>query len=312
MLGPLLELELIKNIGSNIDGQNTAERGETNTVPQGLKISPAQFLSAPEDGRFRKMIEGDKHKHHIVRIVKKEGGYELEIIDSFIEIRDKFCFETEKFCGKPWCYITTVFWGFGERAVCEHDALVKFVVSHHSTVCPHRRGALKLNILCKSLVETFMAGTENIKMEFPEEEFQLDTYSDFQLMTSAEDGASFSFKELCKAAGRKTLGNLPRNIKEKNCKRNVDIDCRIMKRVDNIWESKLILDEILPRCLHMSDCEEQSEEITEEQMTPAGPSVANENSGSSINFGGERFLNQGTVVINQAERNQGSTYCSLL
>ena len=97
MLGPLIELELV---------------GDCETVPEGLKIAPVHFLSAPTDELFRNIIEGDKHEHHIVKIVQKKEGYEVEIIDSFVEIRDKFCFETEKFSNKPLCYITTVFMGF--------------------------------------------------------------------------------------------------------------------------------------------------------------------------------------------------------
>ena len=128
MLGPLIELEL---------------PDDSETVPEGLKIAPVHFLSPPTDERFRNFIEGDKHEHHIVKIVQKKEGYEVEIIDSFIEIRDKFCFETEKFSNKSLCFITTVFMGFGEKPFCSHGAQIRFAVSQITAKCPHQKGALE-------------------------------------------------------------------------------------------------------------------------------------------------------------------------
>ena len=47
MLGPLIELELPR---------------KSDTVPEGLKIAPAHFLSVPDDERFRNILEEDNHE----------------------------------------------------------------------------------------------------------------------------------------------------------------------------------------------------------------------------------------------------------
>ena len=39
-------------------------------VPEGLKIAPAHFLSAPTNEEFRKFIEGDNHQHFLLYFAK--------------------------------------------------------------------------------------------------------------------------------------------------------------------------------------------------------------------------------------------------
>ena len=246
MLGPLIELEL---------------PDDSETVPEGLKIAPVHFLSPPTDERFRNFIEGDKHEHHIVKIVKKKEGYEVEIIDSFIEIRDKFCFETEKFSNKSLCFITTVFMGFGEKPVCSHGAQIRFAVSQITAKCPHQKGALELHAVCKSMEETFQEKQEKARrtllFEFPDEGIKLDTFSDYKLKTTpgdSVDGKAFSFSELCRDSGIKLFGNLPRDITPRNCKEEVDVEFNIWK-FDREWGNILQLDQILENCSHDHICE---------------------------------------------------------
>ena len=245
-MGPLIELELA---------------GDCETLPEGLKIAPVHFLSPPTDERFRNFIEGDKHEHHIVKIVQKKEGYEVEIIDSFIEIRDKFCFETEKFSNKSLCFITTVFMGFGEKPFCSHGAQIRFAVSQITAKCPHQKGALELHAVCKSMEETFQEKQEKARrtllFEFPDEGIKLDTFSDYKLKTTpgdSVDGKAFSFSELCRDSGIKLFGNLPRDITPRNCKEEVDVEFNIWK-FDREWGNILQLDQILENCSHDHICE---------------------------------------------------------
>ena len=274
MLGPLIELEL---------------PDDSETVPEGLKIAPVHFLSPPTDERFRNFIEGDKHEHHIVKIVQKKEGYEVEIIDSFVEIRDKFCFETEKFSNKPLCYITTVFMGFGEKLVCSHGAQIRFAVSQITAKCPHQKGALELHAVCKSMEETFQEKQEKARrtllFEFPDEGIKLDTFSDYKLKTTpgdSVDGKAFSFSELCRDSGIKLFGNLPRDITPRNCKEEVDVEFNIWK-FDREWGNILQLDQILENCSHDHICEykdkipkllsQSREEITRENASSGSTNV---------------------------------------
>ena len=262
MLGPLIELEL---------------PDDSETVPEGLKIAPVHFLSPPTDEQFRNFIEGDKHEHHIVKIVQKKEGYEVEIIDSFIEIREKFCFETEKFSNKPLCYITTVFMGFGEKPVCSHGAQIRFAVSQITAKCPHQKGALELHAVCKGMEETFQEKQEKARrtllFEFPDEGIKLDTFSDYKLKTTpgdSVDGKAFSFSELC------------RDITPRNCKEEVDVEFNIWK-FDREWGNILQLDQILENCSHDHICEykdkipkllsQSREEITRENASSGSTNV---------------------------------------
>ena len=274
MLGPLIELEL---------------PDDSETVPEGLKIAPVHFLSPPTDERFRNFIEGDKHEHHIVKIVQKKEGYEVEIIDSFIEIRDKFCFETEKFSNKSLCFITTVFMGFGEKPFCSHGAQIRFAVSQITAKCPHQKGALELHAVCKSMEETFQEKQEKARrtllFEFPDEGIKLDTFSDYKLKTTpgdSVDGKAFSFSELCRDSGIKLFGNLPRDITPRNCKEEVDVEFNIWK-FDREWGNILQLDQILENCSHDHICEykdkipkllsQSREEITRENASSGSTNV---------------------------------------
>merc|ERR550532_1183999 len=82
LLGPLIELELDK---------------KTDTVPEGLKISLAHFLSVPEDELFRNNLEGDNHEHHIVKVSQgDDGNFTMRKFGSFTRVTtDSFFFETE-------------------------------------------------------------------------------------------------------------------------------------------------------------------------------------------------------------------------
>ena len=65
-------------------------------VPEGLKIAPAHFLSAPADEEFRKCIEDDNHEHFIIKIDKKHDKYQVTTFGSFTRVTGKFCFETDE------------------------------------------------------------------------------------------------------------------------------------------------------------------------------------------------------------------------
>ena len=292
MLGPLIELEL---------------PDDSETVPEGLKIAPVHFLSPPTDERFRNFIEGDKHEHHIVKIVQKKEGYEVEIIDSFIEIREKFCFETEKFSNKSLCFITTVFMGFGEKPFCSHGAQIRFAVSQITAKCPHQKGALELHAVCKSMEETFLEKLGDVRrtmFTFPADGMKLDTFSAFKLKTNpgdSVDGKAFSFSDLCRESGIKLFGNLPRDITEGNCKEDVDVEFNIWK-FDREWGNILQLDQILPKCSHDHTCDlstllsrsrRKETNTSNVQLTSVGRLLSDPD--DNANRGSTTFVIQGNV-----------------
>ena len=124
-------------------------------VPEGLKIAPAHFLSAPADEEFRKCIEDDNHEHFIIKIDKKHGKYEVTPFGSFKRVTDKFCFETEEI--RDLCYLTTGYFWFGGSPKCNHGAKTALAVKSDEEYCPRENGSLELSLLCTGSVDDFKA-----------------------------------------------------------------------------------------------------------------------------------------------------------
>ena len=141
MLGPLLELELPTKF---------------DTVPEGLKISPAHFLSVPDDESFR---SPENHEHHIVKVSQDDDGeFTMKKFGTFTRVTDNFCFETEDLKHQTFCYVTTTTLESGEKEEildCDCGVSTTTVVIQKEGKCPHEDGALDSFVLCKSRIECF-------------------------------------------------------------------------------------------------------------------------------------------------------------
>ena len=137
-------------------------------VPEGLKIAPAHFLSAPTNEEFRKFIEGDNHQHFIIKIDKKHGKYEVSTFGSFTRVTDRFCFETSEI--RDLCYLTTGYLWFEGRPMCNHGAKTALAVKSDGENCPRENGSLELSLLCTGEVDRFQAENDGrvklLKQEF--------------------------------------------------------------------------------------------------------------------------------------------------
>ena len=241
-------------------------------VPDGLKISPAHFLSAPTDEGFRGVIEGDSHEHHIIKINKKNGKYEAKTFGNFSRVTDKFCFETEDI--REFCYITSGIWGtgFGSRPHCDHGAEMTFGVEHNRLECPLEDGSLEFFILCKSKVIDY--GKDQAKeMIFLNEESQiLDTATAvsyrMEILPGCERGSIFKFLELCQKNGKLSLGNFPSEFKDKNCKKRAQFKCTLVKLTPQSEELKYTkFGKIL--CNHPQQCSLLVKETEEGELNLA-------------------------------------------
>ena len=128
------------------------------TVPVGLRIAPAHFLAAPEE-EYRNCIEGDNHKHFIVKIDDVKEGMVMKQYGSFSKVEDRFSFETSNLKNKRFCFITTATyldlkcykWKLrrGGKPKCKHATAAKsFMISRKVKACPHVNGALSLRLFC--------------------------------------------------------------------------------------------------------------------------------------------------------------------
>merc|ERR550532_2189592 len=145
MLGPLTELYLPR---------------KSDHVPEGLKISPAHFLSVPDDERFRNILEEENHEHHLVQISQDDDGkLSMKKFGSFTRVTDSFCFETEDlktFC----CLSITADSGEKEgKPVCNHGMSTTTAVTQQIGKCPHEDGTLESFVLCQSKILDFQKET---------------------------------------------------------------------------------------------------------------------------------------------------------
>ena len=239
-MGPLLDLELLKR---------------SDTIPEGLRISPAHFLSAPEDERFRNTLEKDNHEHHIVKISQGDDGkLSFTKFGSFTRVTDSFCFETEDL--NTFCFLTTA----GDPK-CEHGVSTTTAVIQREGMCPHEDGALESYVLCESKILDFKKEhNENIKIldSNTKRYHKLNQESKYKMEITPGDtrtSTSFNFMNLCKSNGEHYLGNYPRIIEGKNCKNNQKVTLNLMEWDNTGWDVKLSAIESIESCQHETECE---------------------------------------------------------
>jgi len=107
ILGPVIEMELPDH---------------SMTVPEGISIAPAHFLTAPDDD-FREHIEGNNHEHHIIKIIVNNGNLEMRLFGSFTRVDDRFSFATPELHNEKLCFLTTGILNkllFGPDPTCNH------------------------------------------------------------------------------------------------------------------------------------------------------------------------------------------------
>ena len=248
--GPLIELEL---------------QSKSDVVPEGLRISVAHFLSAPDDEIFRNALEGDNHQHHLVKIFQdaEDGERKVKVLDSFTRVGDSFCFETESLAGERLCHlvITTGLSGEEEeKPVCHHGVSTTTAVIQTEGKCPNEDGALQCYVLCKSRVQAFRVENEgNIKVLDSKTIFyhSLEKTSDYMLIITPGAGRCvFNFRNLCKSNGTHYLGNFPNKIEAKNCKSTSKVHLELKERVPHpdLWDQKTLLIRDIEACQHEDEC----------------------------------------------------------
>ena len=255
-------------------------------VPDGLKISPAHFLSAPTDEGFREVIEGDKHEHHIIKINKKNGKYEAKTFGNFSRVTDKFCFETEDI--REFCYITSgiLGTGFGSKPHCNHGAKITFAVEHNGMGCPLEDGSLEFFIQCISKVKD--GGKEKVNFLY-KVSYTLDQIASYKMkiLPGDEEGVIFNFLKLCQDNGQLSLGNFPSKWKKKDCKKKVTFECKLYEKSSSSdWEQCYMKFGKIDPCIHPQPCSLLVKETEEEEMNLAS------RLNSCVNIGGQHSNNE--------------------
>ena len=259
-------------------------------VPAGLKISPANFLSAPTDERFRSVIEGDNHQHQIIKINHKDG--EVKTFGNFTRVTDTFSFETEDI--REFCHITSGIFGTGffSKPQCNHGAEMRFAVEHNQEQCPRENGSLEFFIVCQSRVED--CGTEprkELKVLIKDSHI-LDTAAKHKMviLPGCKEGTDFNFLELCQKNGKLFLGDFPSNFEEKDCKKKTQFQCKLYNTEISKPSLKFSKFGTIDACNHPCNCPG-----VKEVSLFSGSNVCNKNEGG-VNMGGQDFHNYGVMI----------------
>ena len=296
-MGPLIELELPE---------------KSDTIPEGLKISPTHFLSVPEDERFRNILEEDNHEHHIVKISEgNDGKLSMKKIGSFTRVTDNFCFGTEDL--ETFCFLTIT----GDPD-CTHGVSTTTAIIQRPGKCPHEDGALDSFVLCKSKLSEFQKSHDgNIKiLDCNTERYhKLDQKSKYKMKittlsvnegdNSNNNSVTFNFTNLCKSNGKHFLGNYPRIIEGKNCKNDLKISLMLMELDNNEWDLKLSTIETIECCQHMEKCKffHQGIRRSEQDNLSDSKHRNNSNSNTVVNIHVENVESIGSIA-GQGNKNQ--------
>ena len=74
------------------------------------------------------------------------------------------------------------------------------------------------------------------------------------IIKPGDDGSAFRFRDLCKSNGEHYLGNYPKNIEGRNCKKNLQVSLKLMEQDNNEWDQKVSLDCCIKSCQHEEEC----------------------------------------------------------
>ena len=257
-------------------------------VPEGLKFAPAHFLSAPTNEELRKFIEGDNHRHFIIKIDKKHGKYEVSTFGSFTTVTDRFCFETSEI--RDLCYLTTGYFGIWKSPNCKHGARTALAVKSYGENCPRENGSLELRLLCTGKVDDFQAENgKRVKM-LKQEFYTLDLASTYKIKTDPGDprGTEFSFIDLCRTDGIKKLGDFPSKFKaeEKNCKNSQKVTFELWQQKKELLKFGKVYGPIygdIKPCSHDYECKNAniSVPLTRDNPSPGNTPASTKTSNST-------------------------------
>ena len=243
------------------------------TVPEGITIAPAHFLTAPE-GNFKDDLEQNGHSHWIVKVNFDNGHFHMQKIDFFSKVGDRFCFATEKFKNQTLCYLTTTGflpWIGRDEPYCKHGIKKKILLSKKTLWCPHVDGAFTLHLLCFDIFigsETTVnedklcqyleiLGEKEVHNKLDSRwDINLSTHHKFKIKTEFGEPIAFSFLSLCQDNGKQVLGDLRTNMELINCK-DQNHKPKIVLNTYREEEGKDIL--IRPKVLYINPCAHEND-----------------------------------------------------
>ena len=216
-------------------------------------------MSVPDSERFRNILEGDNHQHHIVKVSQDEDGkLKMTKFGSFTRVTDSFCFGTEDLKNQTLCFLTITGDSGEEKPTCTHGISTTTAVIQKEGKCPHEDGGLISYVLCESKLLDFQKEhKKNIRiLDLNTKHYhKLNRESKYKMdIKPGDNSTKFSFLDLCKSNGEHYLGNYPRNIQAKNCKNNLKVCLTLLERDENEWDQKLSTIESIESCQHEEDC----------------------------------------------------------
>ena len=135
MLGPVVDIELVD---------------PPDKTPPGVVFGVKHFLTIPSCPEVRETLEeeGSSHKHYIVKMTKRNGTHEMEVVDSVVTITSQYLV-TDKLAERSLCKITPAWlpWG-GSNPERTHSSLKDVVVTQTVGRCPHKKNSLYIWCVC--------------------------------------------------------------------------------------------------------------------------------------------------------------------
>ena len=236
------------------------------TVPEGITIAPAHFLTAPDDD-FREDIEGNNHEHYIIKVVATNENLEMRLFGSFTRVEDRFSFDTSELQNGKLCFLTTgilskLLPGISPNPVCNHGITKIFVVSRKKRVCPHINRALALNLLCEDIVRNDGDKVAKYLERYKEVCFndeddgkypwdQLSPNLKYELKIKFGEATKeipFSFLKLCRSNGMLRLGDIDSQLQNVNCIITISLDIYERPSKESEWTF------VHPFSVHLDPC----------------------------------------------------------
>ena len=152
MLGPVVDIELVD---------------PPDKAPSGVVFGVKHFLTIPSCPEVREALEeeGSSHKHYIIKMTKRNGTHEMEVVDSTVSITSQYLV-TDKLAERSLCKITSAWlpWG-GSNPECTHRSLKDVVVTERVGRCPHTRNSLYIWCVCPGSEREFQKEMKNCSHE---------------------------------------------------------------------------------------------------------------------------------------------------
>ena len=142
MLGPVVDIELVD---------------PPDRTPRGVVFGIKHFLTIPNSQEARESLEeGDhSHSHYFVKMTKKDGKHEMEIIDSTVRVTSQYLI-TEKLAGKSLCKLTSAWLPlFGLNPECTHSSEKDVIITKSVGRCPHMKNSLYVWCVCSGSKKDF-------------------------------------------------------------------------------------------------------------------------------------------------------------